>query len=931
MNSSRIAWLKPSSLIVSAALLMSCNVSAAEDGGTLSDLEKKTRAVAAKALATVVAVRNPASKAAKGPRGSAAGVIISEDGLIVSQYHVSHRQGQQNWGDAWPKGTKTVVILSDGTELEAELLGADLYNDLSMLRIVKPDKYPHATLDGPAPKLGDYVLKIGHPTGYQVGRAPPVRLGRVVSVAEPLFVTDCLNIGGDSGGPFFDLDGRLIGIIRGSSVPESVIGTASAARSRGLQLFSVSPVATLRAKLDDLRAGKIFGELSPETDEARQFKSALKSTNSLPAANWSQGADSLIAFRSVVSAGRKSVVTVYDGDDAVALGTVVDKGYVLTKATQLPDNPTCRLPDGTLVEASVVGIDPAFDLALLHLKDETLPPVEWADSDPPLGAILAAPGPGEIPIATGVVSVVRRDIKVTSPTSVTRLPRGPATIPFVLGSAVEGRGYWVEYVRGSVAAAGIRPGDVIVSIGGTKIREHSDLAAAVWGRHVSERVPVALLRDGTPTEVTLKLTGSGFWMGLENGRPEGYPTVLEHDLPLLPVECGGPVVGLDGRAVGVTIARIGMYGCQAIPVDVVRRLIPILKTGKPLASLPLTPKTATPIAKEHVIPCKPVSESLEDIKRRLLERGNAFRSVCIEYESTTEPLIDTRVLASWGLNLIRDLKERHRIAFSGSKRLSELIRPGVLAYSIPPNEVTPDASAPPETVQRIGDRRRMGEVNELGAGVAGWFVSLSKDPVRTKSIFDGKDAYLSVLQGPNEQMIKVDAELYTTDSQYLAALGLRPADPKPRREMRESLAKLWFPHNFSGDEEVKIRPRTEAVDGVPCVVLETRSVSQQGDKTVKHTEIFWLDPAISYSPRKWETHENEVLIVRRMNTRFEEFAPGCWLPWETTLEFGPPRWVAPSYRDRPAYRTVLRLQTARVNNVPDALFMPAGSLPEKSK
>jgi S1-C subfamily serine protease len=916
--------------IVVAALLMSCTLAASQEGGHLSDLEKKTRAVAAKLLPTVVGVWNPAIKEAKGPRGSATGVIISEDGLIVSQYHVSHRKGAKNWGDAWPKGTRTVVVFSDGAELEAELLGADMFNDLSMLRLTKPGKYPYAKFDGPAAKLGDTIVKIGHPNGYQVGRTPPVRLGRIIAVAEPVFVTDCLCIGGDSGGPYFDLDGRLVGIIRNSFVPESIIGTADAARSRGLFPFSVTPVATVRAKLDDLREGKIFGSLNPETAESRRFESALKSTDSLPAARWSQGASTLTDFWSVVSASRKSVVTVLEGDDAVALGTVVEKGFVLTRATQLPESPICRLPDGIVVEATVVGIDPAFDLALLRIKADAVP-VEWADSDPPLGSLLAAPGPGEIPVAVGVVSVARRDIKVTSPASVTRMPRAPATVPAVLGSAVEGRGYWVEYVRGAAAAAGIRPGDVIVSIAGTKIREHSDLAVAVSGRRVSERVPVALLREGKPTEVTLKLTGSGFWMGLENGRAEGYPTVFEHDLPLLPAECGGPVVGLDGRTVGVTIARNGIHGCQAIPADVIRRLIPILKTGKPLASLPPMPKTAAPSTNEPVIPGKPVTESFEEIKRHLSERGTAFRSLCIEYETTTEPLIDPRVLASWGHNMIRDLKERHRIAFAGSKRLSELTRPGVLVYAIPPNEVTPDASAPPETVRLIKDRRRIGDVNELTAGVAGWFAGMSKDPVRTKSLFDGKDAYVSLLQGPNQKFIKVDADLYTTDSQYLAGLGLRPADPKPRTEVRESQAKLWFPDNFAGYDEVKVRPTTEAVDGAACVVLEATFVSRMGDRKVKQTEIFWLDPAINCSPRKWETRQDGVLLVRRTNARFEEFAPGCWLPWEAAVEHGPPAWVASSYRDRPAFRNVLRLQTARINNVPDALFTPGSSISGKSK
>jgi S1-C subfamily serine protease len=140
----------------------------------------------------------------------------------------------------------------------------------------------------------------------------------------------------------------------------------------------------------------------------------------------------------------------------------------------------------------------------------------------------------------------------------------------------------VEYVGGAAAAAGVWPGDVIVTVGDTPVRGHSDLLAAVAGRRSSERVRVLLLRDAKATQVTLPLTGIG--AGLFNGRPDGFPTVIEHDLPLMPVECGGPVVGLDGLVVAVTIARVNSHGCQAIPAEVVLRLLPGLKAGKPLAT-----------------------------------------------------------------------------------------------------------------------------------------------------------------------------------------------------------------------------------------------------------------------------------------------------------------------------------------------------------
>ena len=53
--------------------------------------------------------------------------------------------------------------------------------------------------------------------------------------------------------------------------------------------------------------------------------------------------------------------------------------------------------------------------------------------------------------------------------------------------------------------------------------------------------------------------------------------MFEHDIPLALDECGGPVIGLDGKAVGMTIARVGQHGCMAIPADVIPTLVARLK------------------------------------------------------------------------------------------------------------------------------------------------------------------------------------------------------------------------------------------------------------------------------------------------------------------------------------------------------------------
>jgi serine protease Do len=60
--------------------------------------------------------------------------------------------------------------------------------------------------------LGDWVFALGHSGGFDKARGSVVRLGRLVRIADVTFQSDCILIGGDSGGPLFDLSGKLVGI-----------------------------------------------------------------------------------------------------------------------------------------------------------------------------------------------------------------------------------------------------------------------------------------------------------------------------------------------------------------------------------------------------------------------------------------------------------------------------------------------------------------------------------------------------------------------------------------------------------------------------------------------------------------------------------------------------------------------------------------------
>ncbi len=136
--------------------------------------------------------------------GNAAGsgVIITEDGYVLTAAHVSGEPDRD-----------VVIRMPDGTRLKGKTLGHNTSIDSGLIKITKEGKYPHAEMGHSADlKKGEWCLTIGHPGGFQPGRTPVVRLGRILESTDKVIRTDCTLVGGDSGGPLFDMNGNVIGI-----------------------------------------------------------------------------------------------------------------------------------------------------------------------------------------------------------------------------------------------------------------------------------------------------------------------------------------------------------------------------------------------------------------------------------------------------------------------------------------------------------------------------------------------------------------------------------------------------------------------------------------------------------------------------------------------------------------------------------------------
>jgi len=294
--------------------------------------------------------------------------------------------------------------------------------------------------------------------------------------------------------------------------------------------------------------------------------------------------DTLAEFRASVAAATSSTVILLNGDDQVALGVAVHAdGYILTKASEVAKVPDgklrCQFPGGITVACTgVTDMFLPYDIALVKTAATGLHPVAWKPefaAEP--GRLLAASGIGPDPISVGVVSVITRSLN-------------PGFLGVKLRNTNGGDVAVAAIVKSSgAAAAGLQENDVILRLEDEEIESVEKFIARVQAFHPGDEIRLRVKRG--ETELTLRATlgprrnfvplfdpnaGMLRQMGVPlSANRSGYPQALQHDMALLPNQCGGPLVDLDGNVVGINIARAGRIQTLAITAA---DLAPLLET-----------------------------------------------------------------------------------------------------------------------------------------------------------------------------------------------------------------------------------------------------------------------------------------------------------------------------------------------------------------
>ena len=620
----------------------------------LARLQTKVENVSRKVMPATVALLSEKTES------SGSGVIASADGLILTAAHVT--QGAE----------EITVVFTDGEQVPGKVLGANYSKDIAMVQIQGKGPWPFAEIgESKSLAAGDWVIALGHSAGFDAARTPPVRFGRVVSDGPGNFLTtDCTLIGGDSGGPLFDLNGKIVGINSSIGVsltnnnhagidgfkpdwdrlrageawgqlsmnpfanPEKpVLGIAMGAQrgKTGVPVMAMTPhspaaVAGVRpgdiitslngseirdtnrleqaltkhqagdkVKLGILRESKplnldvvlarydeIFRSLpqgnSPDTDE--EIPLMLPEEKAVVDA---QDKQSSAAIAPELATAAKSTVSIWAGSRRLAYGTIVGDGTrVLSKWSEIARaSGNIRVGNGAGEARAVklAGVYEEEDLVLLDIEGAPLTPVKWSTGSPKLGSFLAAPQPDGRLAGFGVVSVLERNLRDTD----------FAYLGIIAAKGFSGKGVKIGEIdpASGAAKAGLVPGNVILKVGERPISGLLALKNALTGVTPGQKVSLWVEANGREKSVEVALGnrpeireyfGARLQQMERMGGPisqirDSFTHVIQTDMRVLPNQVGGPVVDLDGRALGITMARADRTRSFIMPAAAIENLL----------------------------------------------------------------------------------------------------------------------------------------------------------------------------------------------------------------------------------------------------------------------------------------------------------------------------------------------------------------------
>ena len=306
----------------------------------------------------------------------------------------------------------------------------------------------------------------------------------------------------------------------------------------------------------------------------------LTGQQSLESAYRTTGTAVTAAFEQQRAVLQTSSAVMLDGRRDAGYGVVISpQGHILAKASEFAEwkKPAVTVDRTSYAEVKLLAVDQEWDVALLKVEAADLIPVVYAPTSAvPQGTWVVANGAtsrSSRRLLAGIVSAKTREIPAAG---------GP-----VLGVVLTPKSKVLEVEdvtdKSGAQEAGLQKGDVILTIAGRAVAKVEDIADVLKDRKTGSMVKITFRRgkEEKTAEVRLAARSEMFtdqmnrndqMSGDFSKRRSGFPRVLQHDILGSGKIVGGPLLDLDGRCLGMNIARANRAESFAIPVEDLKAL-----------------------------------------------------------------------------------------------------------------------------------------------------------------------------------------------------------------------------------------------------------------------------------------------------------------------------------------------------------------------